>query len=200
MTVNLPRRCKKCQKVKPATAFSRDASRTEGRFPWCTNCQHTSVASKPFQDTELPLNGHTCPVDDVPIHGNANRRFCSNTCREKVNSLRKKYGMSIQDFRRLVADAAGRCPICHQRPTSWQVDHNHASRMATGIVCINCNIGLLAYSGHDIGRVKALLNYLEGTPCERLGIHAEAPQTVTGNRQSTLQVRWGHNRFGKVKP
>lgn len=195
LTVNLSRRCKKCKKVKAASSFSRDSSRSEGRFPYCKPCQMTSTAK--FQNPDADPNGHTCPVDDVPVTGHRNRRFCSDTCKNKVSALRKKYGMEIADFRRLVEATGGKCPICKQRPTSWQVDHNHSTRMAAGVVCINCNVGLLAYSGHDVDRARALVAYLETTPCERLGIQAQGPEE---SRASNLQKTWNHNRFiGRVK-
>ncbi len=193
LDVNLPRRCKKCRKVKVASAFSRDSSRAEGRFPYCKTCQVANVSK--FQNPEDELNGHFCPVDDAPIRGAKNRRFCSESCKAKTASLRKKYGMDIADWRRLVTDTGGLCPVCKQRSTVWQVDHNHTTGMSTGVVCITCNVGLLAYSGHSTDRAQALVDYLTETPCQRLGIEAKAPDTPPGNRTSNLHNVWGRNRY-----
>lgn len=196
LAINLPRRCKKCRKVKPASGFSRDASRSEGRFPYCVPCQAVGVAK--FQDPEDDLNGFVCPLDDVPIRGHVNRRFCSTTCKDRVSALRKKYSLGVVDYRRMVDDTGGRCPICAQRVTTWQVDHNHATRLTTGVVCINCNTGSLAYSGHDVEYVRRLLAYLTETPAKRLGIVAVAPETTEANRPSQLHRTWGRqNRFAK---
>lgn len=190
LTVNLPRRCKKCRKVKPASGFSRDASRSEGRYPYCKPCQ---VANQDkFQNPDDELNGHLCPLDDVPIRGHRNRRFCSTPCKDRVSALRKRFGMEVLDYRRLLDDAAGRCPICGQRPKSWSVDHNHSTGRSTGIVCHTCNVGLLAYSLHDLSRAQALLRYLTETPCERLGIVAIAPEGQTP--ASNLHTVWGRSR------
>lgn len=188
LTVNLSRRCKKCKKVKAASAFSRDASRLEGRFPYCKDCQSKSESK--FQNQDDELNGWICPVDDVPIRGHRNRRFCSDTCKNKASGLRKKYGLDIADYRLLVEAAKDECPICLQRPTVWQVDHDHRTRLTTGVVCINCNIGLLAYSGHNIETAERLVAYLKETPADRLSIFAIAPE---GKQEpSKLHSRWNY--------
>lgn len=190
LTANLPRRCKKCKQVKVASHFSRDASRNTGRYPYCKDCQNKNQDK--FQNEEDQPNGHICPVDDVPVRGHRNRRFCSTPCKTKVATLRRMYGMTIQDYRKLLEDANDHCPICKQRPTIWQVDHNHATLRSTGVVCINCNIGLLSHSGHSLERVQALLDYLTQTPCDRLGIEAIAPNEAP---KSQLHRVWGRGRY-----
>lgn len=192
LLVNQAKRCKKCKKVKAASSFSRDASRLEGRFPYCMPCQAT--AQDKFQNAEDELNGFICPLDDVPIRGHKNRRFCSASCKDRVASLRTKYGMTVEDYRRLREDAGERCPICLERPTVWQLDHNHKTRLAAGVVCIKCNVGLLAYSGHDIAVVERLLDYLKNTPTQKLGIEAFAPEEPEGKKKS-----WSNPRFNPMR-
>lgn len=190
---NRPRRCKKCKEVKSANNFSLDASREGGRFPWCKHCQNSYAQANAFQDDEAPLNGFICPLDDVPIRGHKNRRFCSLTCKDRAGELRTKYGLSVEDFRRMVAATGGKCPICGDRPTVWQVDHNHKTRLTTGVVCINCNVGLLAHSRHDLDRVRNLLRYLLDTPASQLGIVALAPVTEANlkiERNPNLHKVW----------
>lgn len=191
LSVNLPRRCKKCRKVKAASNFSRDSSRAEGRYPYCTPCASASLSK--FQNPDDELNGHVCPMDDVPVRGHRNRRFCSLPCKARVTALRKNYGLDVKDYRRLIADADGRCPICDRRPTSWQVDHNHRTGLTTGVVCTMCNVGSLAYSGHDVEAVRRLLAYLTETPADRLGIVAIAPEG--SEKPSNLHKGWERNRY-----
>lgn len=185
-------RCKRCRKVRPVSRFSRDATRPSGLFPWCMDCQRQSTAK--FQNPEDLPTGHICPLCDTPIRGHANRRFCSQTCRNRVADLRTRFGLEVSDYKRLVADTGGRCPICKKRATQWHVDHNHTTSKVTGVVCGGCNVGPLAYSLHSVELVESLLAYLLRTPAERLGIDA----TASRSEPSTLHKRWQFNSTRSV--
>lgn len=193
------RRCGRCKKVKAIQNFSRDSSRPDGRFPWCKACQGESArADYAFQNPEDPLNGKVCPVDDVPIRGRANRLFCSEKCKAKVTTLKKRYGLAIEDYRRLVDATGGFCPICKNKTKNWQVDHNHRTREVTGVVCVNCNVGLLADCLHDPGLVAMLFMYLRQTPAQSLGICALAPiETKSANRTGNLHSVWKYGRMSR---
>lgn len=180
-------RCKKCRKVRPISRFSRDASRPSGFFPWCMDCQKTSTSK--FQNPDDQLNGHVCALCDTPVRGHANRRFCSETCRNRVAGLRKRFNLDVADYRRLVEATGGRCPICQKRATQWHVDHDHTTGLVTGVVCGGCNVGPLAYSLHSIELVERLLAYLRETPAVRLGIVAIANR----DEPSLLHKRWSFN-------
>jgi Recombination endonuclease VII len=179
-------RCKKCKKVKALSKFSRDASRSTGHFPWCMECQKTSTSA--FQDPDAPLNGHTCPMCDTPVRGHPNRRFCSNTCKERTSALRSKFNLSPAQFRAMVAATGGRCPVCDKKPTQWNVEHNHRTRQVYGVVCAGCNVGPIAFSYHDVELVKRLLNYLENPPALPVVGEVLVPEGV--NQPSKIHQVW----------
>lgn len=181
-------RCKKCKQVRPISRFSQDATRPSGLFPWCMDCQMTSTTA--FQNPDDVLNGHICALCDTPVRGHANRRFCSTGCKDRVSALRKRFGLEVEDYRRLVADTGGRCPICRRRATQWHVDHDHSTGRVTGVVCGGCNVGPLAYSLHSVELVERLLAYVRETPAQRLGIQAIAAPTTP----SSLHKKWQFNR------
>lgn len=185
-------RCKKCKKVKPLSRFSRDATRPSGYFPWCMDCQNSGTKSAAWQNPNDELNGHTCPLCDTPIRGHRNRRFCSNSCKDRVSSLRSKFGLDVADYRRLVDATAGRCPLCQNRVTQWHVDHNHKTGKVTGVVCAACNVGALAYTYHDPGYAARVALYLSETPADRMGIVAVAPEGAT--QPSKIHKVWGNSR------
>lgn len=184
------RRCKKCKKVRAASKFSNDKTRADGKFPWCTYCQRTSVL--PFQNADAPLNGHICPMCDTPCRGHGNRRHCSRGCKERAYGLRHNYNLTPQQYKAMVADTGGVCHICGKRPTQWQVDHNHRTGEVTGVVCKACNVGALAMTFHDIEFVRRLLSYLKTPPAKRLGTDVTVPDQ-SGKRGSQLHKRW---RYG----
>lgn len=185
-------RCARCKQVKARSKFSSDASRKTGHFPWCMSCQGEHYKEHRFQDESAEPNGHICPVDDRVIRGHRNRRYCSARCKEKASALRQTFGLDIVDYRRLVEDAAGKCPLCKRRPTEWHVDHNHNTGEVTGVVCSACNVGALAFTYHDIEYAESVLAYLKETPAARLGIKAIAPEGK--RRPSNLHRVWVHKR------
>lgn len=185
-------RCTKCRKLRAASSFAKDGTFHSGLHPWCKGCKTKHDPSTKFQDPEAPLNGNVCPLCDTPCRGRASRKYCSDQCRNRCAGLASNYGMSVADYRRLVEDAQERCPICLNRPSQWHVDHNHRTGMATGIVCASCNVGALAGTFHDVEFVRRLLAFLEETPCERLGIVAEAPEGAT--RPSRIHSQWNFGR------
>lgn len=172
---NIPRRCSRCKKVKPSARFSNDRSRADGKFPWCMTCQNAHGRSSAWQDPEAAPNGHICKMCGVEVRGHRNRRFCSSKCKDRVSKLRQKYGLTPDDYNRLVAlNSDGRCPICLKRATIWNVDHDHKTGLTTGVVCVRCNRGLLAFSDHKVDQAKRLYEYLLNPPAQQIGIVAVA--------------------------
>jgi hypothetical protein len=80
------------------------------------------------------------------------------------HQLFKKYGLTRDQYKHLLASTEGVCPIC-VRPfgttayTKPVVDHCHTSGKTRGIICRQCNIGLGAFRDNKISLAQAI-NYL----------------------------------------
>lgn len=66
--------------------------------------------------------------------------------RDRRRTLRK-YGLTEQDWSRMLAVQGGRCAICQTetpggRGERWHIDHCHKTDRVRGLLCHNCNIGL----------------------------------------------------------
>ena len=59
--------------------------------------------------------------------------------------LRWKYGITLEDYRRMYASQQGRCAICLAEYSVLSVDHDHETGAVRGLLCRDCNfaIGLL---------------------------------------------------------
>lgn len=170
-----PRRCSRCKKIKGADDFSNDRNRVNGKFPWCMRCQADHSFETKFQLRDGPLNGHVCPVDDTPVRGHPNRRYCSHHCKERARRWAHQYGLTVEQYRHLLEKTGDLCPICLEIPERWCIDHDHNTKRVTGLVCFYCNIGPLMSSRHDRDRVARLLEYLDNPPAERAGLFIAAP-------------------------
>lgn len=74
--------------------------------------------------------------------------------------IRRKYGLSWEDFLRLNKEQDGKCAICfiHMNPPS--VDHCHSTGRVRGLLCKPCNHGLGLFKDAP-SSLRAAASYLE---------------------------------------
>lgn len=189
-------KCKRCRQAKSEDEFSRDSTRKTGRFPWCKSCQVEYARESKWQRDDAVKNGHVCPLCDTEIRGHPNRRFCSQTCKDRARSLKARFGLTVEQFRLLIEEANGVCPICLESTQNWHVDHNHSTGEVTGVVCNSCNIGALSRTYHNPRYIRRLLDYVENPPAPALGVLATAPAA----RSANLHTMWNHSRAAGIVP
>ncbi len=78
-------------------------------------------------------------------------------------TLKKKYGITLEDYQALFTKQNGCCAICGTTQSAWgklAVDHNHDSGEVRGLLCFNCNtsIGKL---NDDPALLRRAAEYLE---------------------------------------
>lgn len=73
--------------------------------------------------------------------------------------LKRKFGITLEDVRRMERTQRFRCAICRKKE-KLHVDHCHRTGMVRGLLCGNCNraIGLLKDSPKNL---RAAISYLE---------------------------------------
>jgi len=59
--------------------------------------------------------------------------------------LRRKYGITVDDYDRIFRRQNGACAICGRLPGRWRlrVDHDHVSGKVRGLLCAVCNRDLV---------------------------------------------------------
>ena len=115
----------------------------------------------------------TCAEDKQPDEFQAGRsksglRADCRRCRADTDRLRR-YGITGDEFRRLLADQQGRCPVCDNEITELtaHVDHDHfccpgkksCGISNRGLLCNECNTGI-GYMKDDPDILKAAIRYL----------------------------------------
>ena len=83
--------------------------------------------------------------------------------------LRRDYGITLDEYNRILQEQGGGCGICgvvEARSKSGNgrlhVDHDHETGKTRGLLCDTCNRGI-GQLGDDPERVKAAVRYLERT-------------------------------------
>jgi hypothetical protein len=85
---------------------------------------------------------------------------------ERNSYLKRKYGITLKDFERMLEEQGGVCKVCkEQRPNeqTLHVDHDHETGEVRGLLCFRCNnaIGDLR---DDPDLVQELHDYLDRDP------------------------------------
>lgn len=137
--------CTACGETKPLTEFYRWKYGADGRFPQCKLCRQ----------------------DQVREYGRTERGR-----QVLVNSkLKRKYGLTLEDFKALSGWQGDRCAICERSETApdyrtgstraLSVDHDHGTGELRGLLCGACNtaLGLLDHDEDRLLRAIAYLRY-----------------------------------------
>ena len=84
------------------------------------------------------------------------------TCRKRTSrawKLSVRYGITTEEFNRLVASQNEKCAICDLAPA--YIDHNHETGKVRGILCKDCNL-MLGYAKDDVKILGNAIKYLIG--------------------------------------
>lgn len=68
----------------------------------------------------------------------------------KIRRLRYNYGLSREQYEKMIAEQKGKCALCN-RAVRLEIDHEHNSRHVRGLLCRECNlaVGCIEISGAD---------------------------------------------------
>lgn len=85
-------------------------------------------------------------------------RIANRKARRKC-SLKKLYGVTLEQYDKMFVAQSGQCAICGQSELGYRlcVDHNHKTGAVRGLLCHGCNLSL----GHLEDYVPELIVYLE---------------------------------------
>ncbi|WP_219463786.1 endonuclease VII domain-containing protein [Nonomuraea rhizosphaerae] len=124
--------CPRCKEVKAVTEFGRNRAERSGLAAYCKPCHNTVMRE-----------------DRIQKHGSTRNYH-----------LKRRYGITEDDFDRMLAQQEGLCAICRVVPGTF-VDHCHATGLVRGILCFNCNNGLGHFSD-STALLEVAAHYLEG--------------------------------------
>ena len=83
--------------------------------------------------------------------------------RQRAGHLKRKFGMTIEQYDEMLAAQGGGCFICGRPPRediSLHVDHDHATGAIRGILCFRCNNALADFH-EDVALLTKAAAYLD---------------------------------------
>jgi hypothetical protein len=81
----------------------------------------------------------------------------------RAGHLKRKYGITIEQYEAMLALQGGGCAICGRKSRagiSLHIDHDHETGQIRGLLCFPCN-NLLGDIEDDLERLREAASYLE---------------------------------------
>lgn len=160
------KRCKKCGVVKPRDEFYRASGMRDGLRSDCKACnlaaQHRRYVANPAPAKARVLKWQQENADRLNAYRRERRSDPTVKQAERASHLRRKYGLSPADYRRMLVSQGGVCAICRQPPpseTSLHVDHDHETNEIRGLLCFRCNNALGDFDD-SVARLDSAASYL----------------------------------------
>lgn len=104
----------------------------------------------------------------------------------KSIDLKRKYGITLEQYNQMFAAQNGCCAICGKHQVEFvkglAVDHNHASGAIRSLLCVNCNLGIGCFRD-NIGLLKAAIAYLDSFQTT----NATSAQVASDGRENSGQ-------------
>ncbi len=137
--------CTGCKETKPLGDFFRDKRHPTAHMPRCKRCKGSA-----WKDWKKRNPGFD------------SKRYWANRDHERERHLIRKYGVTLDEYNRLLIEQNGCCAICGRpEPTDrmLDVDHDHATNDVRGLLCTSCN-RILGHAHDSVERLRAAADYL----------------------------------------
>ena len=167
------KKCSKCGELKPYSSYYRAGGNSrDGLRGDCIPCNLAAKAERHRMNPE-PARARTQRWrEDNPERQAANRRafIASGGKRlaDRRSHLKRKYGMTIEQYDAMLLAQGGGCFICGRPPRediSLHVDHDHSTGKVRGILCFCCNNALADFQ-EDADLLKKAVAYLTSHDAE----------------------------------
>ncbi|MET9118004.1 endonuclease VII domain-containing protein [Streptomyces longwoodensis] len=177
------KRCRKCERHLPVTAFARDKNRRDGLQVHCRECvaqysaahyrRRRQAMGKTVRERADVPEGHklcrTC--GEIKPHSEWHRNSTASdglstrckACRAvqgRQGHLKRQYGITESDRDALVASQGGVCCIC-LAAVPEHVDHCHETGRVRGVLCFSCNAALGQFKDRP-DAIRRAAAYVEG--------------------------------------
>jgi hypothetical protein len=137
------RTCKTCGAAKPMTAFKPDPTCSNGYRHTCLECFRAGQRQR-----------HALGKDDSDYMERL-------TATRRQHDLKRKYGISPDEYKALLHQQNGECLICGSTGGSRRlaVDHCHSTGLVRGLLCTSCNQGL-GFFKDEISLLRRAIDYV----------------------------------------
>lgn len=137
------KRCRICGREKDLTEFHRAAGMKDGHRGECKACFGELRRARYKRNPRPAIQRAQEWRKKNPERFRAVERRGELRERDRRRWLNAKYGLTPEDFRRLLDAQRGACAICGRvMGEDLHVDHDHRTNTVRGLLCGSCNRGI----------------------------------------------------------
>ena len=162
----------KCGVEQPLENFYKAAGTRDGRRGDCKACFRARAKARyPLVRERAIARARRWREENLDRFRATQRRMRATPGgrrKQREDHLKRKYGISIEEYDALLSRQEGDCAICGQPPRSdisLHVDHDHDTGAIRGLLCFRCNNALGDF-GDDADRLIGAAGYLGPVPKE----------------------------------
>ena len=86
--------------------------------------------------------------------------------KRKDYNLRKRYGITLEQFESILAAQGNVCAVCKQGDKVFCLDHNHKTLKVRGILCLNCNLRVIGGARDQDHKLINAAEYVQRNPSD----------------------------------
>ncbi len=133
------KQCRRCKVTKPSGQFSPDNRNRDGLQAYCKPCVLEYQRKRRAHPSEADLAMKKKHSDLY-----YERHKPAINAKEQNRKLKSRYGITMEDYERMVLEQEGKCGICETsepggRGKRFHVDHDHETGEVRGLLCWICN-------------------------------------------------------------
>jgi hypothetical protein len=143
------KRCKVCGEIKPLGEFYRAAGMADGHRSDCKACNLAAKAARyrlnPEPDKERVRRWRREHPEEYAALLRRWRESGSKKAADRRYHLKRKFGLTPEDYERMLRNQSGGCAICGAPPPpgkSLHIDHDHVTGEVRGLLCFKHNNAL----------------------------------------------------------
>lgn len=170
-TKDMLRVCRKCGVEKSLEDFAKHSACEHGRLWTCKECKNAYhrayMAKNAEQRDKKRASRREWRWDRTDENEKARQWRLNNPEKQKLidrrSLLKRQYGLSLEDYDRMVEAQNGKCAICKRTQPEGKpmhVDHIHETNQVRALLCGNCNTALGLF-GDNVESIRAAADYVE---------------------------------------
>lgn len=164
-------KCSKCKKTLSLSEFHKSTHNMRcGRQSKCKKCKNAENTAwrkaNPDKLATAKRRHYDKHREKILAQQREARQELENADPAQAKLMRRKrhmahrYGLTVQQFERLLEEFGGKCGICRRTAQRLVVDHDHETGAVRGILCVKCNVSLGSF-GDSIRGLKRAITYLQ---------------------------------------
>lgn len=147
--VNSIESCRICGQMKPLNDFYKMKGMRDGYRNECKACnlrqKHDRYVEDPDREIARVKRWQQDNAERLNTYRWQHRKLPETKARERRTYLKRKFGLTPDEYSAKLEWQGGVCLICQRPPADGQfldIDHDHRTGRPRGLLCRNCNQGL----------------------------------------------------------